>query len=44
MSFNESIAEDAMRMVGSEIGRVKFRSTLFISHFTLHSLTNWNTP
>jgi len=44
MSLNESIDEDAMRMVKSEIGRVKFRSPLHISLFTLHSLTNWNTP
>jgi len=37
MSLNESIVEDAMRMVKSEIGRVKFRSPLLISLFTLHS-------
>lgn len=37
MSLNESIIEDAMRMVKSEIGRVKFRSPFPISIFTLHS-------
>ena len=37
MSLNESIVEDAMRMVRSEIGRVKFRSSFPISFFTLHS-------
>jgi len=37
MSLNESIVEDAMRMVKSKIGRVKFRSPLPISLFTLHS-------
>jgi len=44
MSLNESIVEDAMRMVKSEIGNVKFRSPLLISLFTLHSLTNSRTP
>jgi len=37
MSLNESIVEDAMRMVKSEIGRVKCRSPFPISLFTLHS-------
>jgi len=37
MSLNESILEDAMRMVKSEIVRVKFRSPFPISLFTLHS-------
>ena len=37
MSLNESIVEDAMRMVKSESGRVKFRSPLLILLFTLHS-------
>jgi len=37
MSLNESIVEDAMRMVKSEIGRVKFRSPPLVSLFTLHS-------
>jgi len=37
VSLNESIVEDAMRMVKSEIGRVKFRSPFPISLFTLHS-------
>ena len=39
MSLNESIVEDAMRMVKSEIGGVKFRnlSPFPISLFTLHS-------
>jgi len=37
LTLNESIVEDAMRMVKREIGRVKFRSPLPISLFTLHS-------
>jgi len=37
MSLNESIVEDAMRRVKSEIGRVKFRRPFPISLFTLHS-------
>jgi len=37
MSLNESIVEDAMRMVNSESGRVKFRSPFPMSLFTLHS-------
>jgi hypothetical protein len=37
MNLNESIVEDAMRMVKSEIGRVKFRSPFPISLFNLHS-------
>jgi len=37
MNLKESIDEDAMRMVTSKIGRVKFRSPLPISLFTLHS-------
>ena len=37
MNLNESIVEDAMRRVKSEIGRVKCRSPFPISLFTLHS-------
>jgi len=37
MSLNESIVENAMRRVKSEIGRVNFRSPFPISLFTLHS-------
>ena len=37
MSLNESIVEDAMKMVKSKIGRVKFQSPFPISLFTLHS-------
>ena len=37
MNLKESIVEDAMRMVKSEIVRVKFRSPFPISLFTLHS-------
>jgi len=37
MNLNDSIVEDAMRMVKSEIERVKFRRPFPISLFTLHS-------
>lgn len=37
MPLNESIVEDAMRRVKSEIGEVKFRSPFPISLFTPHS-------
>jgi len=37
LNLKESIVEDAMRMVKSEIVRVKFRSPFPISLFTLHS-------
>jgi hypothetical protein len=35
MSLNESIVEDAMKRVKTEIGRVKFREPFPISLFTL---------
>ncbi len=37
MSLNESIVENAMRIIKIEIGRVKSRSPFLHSLFTLHS-------
>jgi hypothetical protein len=37
MSLNESIVEDAMKRVKSEIGRVKAQTPFPFSLFTIHS-------